>query len=162
MPDSHPELSAALVEVFDHVHVVERWITPLAESLVGADAAEAAWKPGPDERSLWDIVLHVAAWTEWVVAFLDGRDTEVTDWPPLGRTDPAAWEADRQRLDAALAAFRERLAALTPEALAEPPTPAVTPTTRLMGAMSILVHNAYHAGQVTKLRAEYARRRVSE
>ena len=161
MTEPVPEMPAALVDVFDHVHALERWITPLAVELDGMDAAEAAWKPAPGERSVWEIVRHVTAWTEWVVGFLDGRDTDVTDWPPVERIDADAWREDRARLDAALAAFRERLAAQTPEALSEAPTPAVTPTTRLTGAMSILVHTAYHAGQVTKLRTEYARRRAA-
>lgn len=145
-----------LLTVHDHISTAGHWITPLREALDGVTAAEAAWKPAADERSIWEITLHVTGWTEWAAGFLRGQDTEVTDWPPVATGEAAAWEAARARLDAALEAFRAGIAARTPDDLFVAPTPAVTATSRFVGIQSILVHNAYHAGQITKLRERRA------
>ena len=152
MEEQGPELLAALTTMNRNIVDQEAWITPLREILLGLDAEEAAWKPSPDERSAWEIVLHILAWTDWVVHFLQGEDTEVTDWPLVGTE---SWEETRQRLEASLTAFGTVITSLTPEALFESPTPQVTQTSRLLGITSILVHNAYHAGQLTKLRLFY-------
>ena len=152
MEEHGPELLATLTTMHRNIVDQESWITPLREILTGLDAEEAAWKPGPDERSAWEIVLHIIAWTDWVVYFLQGEDTDVTDWPLVGTE---SWEETRKRLEASLTALSSGIAALTLEALFASPTPSVTPTTRLLGITSILVHNAYHAGQLTKLRLFY-------
>lgn len=155
MEKHETELLAALSLMHRNTVETESWITPLRDVLEGIDEDEAAWRPAPGERSLWEIVLHIEAWTSWAVHFLQGRDTTVTDWPPTGTE---SWAATQQRVESTLAAFGEGIAALRAEALFESPTPEVTPTSRLLGIASILVHNAYHAGQLTKLRDQYTRR----
>ncbi len=107
----------ALVQVSDNIAISGQWITPISEVLAGVDAVEAAWKPSPEERSIWEIANHIIAWTDWVVHFLCGQDIEVTDWPPVASTDKAAWEETCHVLRDKLAAFREQIAAMKPEAL---------------------------------------------
>jgi hypothetical protein len=148
-------LAQELAAVCENVAVEGDWITPLREALDGVDAKEAAWKPTPDARSLWEIVQHTTAWAEWGVRFLQGQDTDVTDWPPVAQTGNAAWEQTLRTLHETLAAFRAQVAARTPEDLLERPTPEVTPSSRLRGIHSVLVHNAYHAGQITLRREQY-------
>ena len=147
-----PELLATLTTMHHNTVDTESWITPLRETLNDIEADEAAWQPAPGERSIWEIVLHVEAWTDWAVHFLQGQDTAVTDWPSVGTE---SWAATRQQVAASLTAFGDGIAALSAESLFEPPTPSVTPTSRLLGIASILAHNAYHAGQLTKLRERY-------
>ena len=155
MEKHEPELLATLTTMHRNIVDTESWITPLLEILQTTEADEAAWTPAPDERSIWEIVLHLGAWTDWAVHFLQGEDTEVTDWPPVGAE---SWAATRQRVGISLTAFGDGIASLTAESLFESPTPSVTPTSRLLGIASILVHNAYHAGQLTKLRERYCTR----
>jgi hypothetical protein len=152
MEKHESEFVAALATVNENIVSQDVWMTPLREILQGVDADEAAWQPAPGERSIWEIVLHVGAWTDWAVHFLQGTDTNVTDWPPIGTE---SWEATQQRLESALTAFGDGIAALSAESLFISPTPQVTPTSRLLGIASILVHNAYHAGQLSKLRERY-------
>lgn len=156
-PDTAVSVQQALVTMADKIATEEAWITPLRAALEEMDAAEAAWKPAPEEASIWEIVRHITAWTDWAARFLQGQDSDVTDWPPVAVMDKTAWEAARQKLWGTLEALRAQIAAADPEILFRPPTPEVTQTTGLVGVASILIHNAYHAGQITKLRAGYAR-----
>ena len=144
-----------LLTVSDRVSTAGDWVTPLLDALDGVDAAEAAWKPAPEERSIWEIVHHVIAWADWATNFLRGKDTDVTDWPPVMDAGADAWQATRERLNTRLAAFREQIAAIDPNDLFGAPAPEVTPTNRFIAINSILVHNAYHAGQITKLRERW-------
>ena len=104
--------------------------------------------------------MHSIAWTQWVVLFLQGQDIEVTDWPPIEGTGEADWEQARQKLMDLCQTFREQVAALSVVDLEAIPTPEVTQTNRFVGIQSILIHNAYHAGQITKLRAWYRQRPI--
>jgi hypothetical protein len=152
-------LIADLVRASDNISISDSWITPLGQALDGLDAAGAAWKPSSDERSIWEIVQHLTSWTDWVVSWLSGIDSEVIDWPPVAATDEASWEAACERLDASLTAFRDRINLLNPDSLLVLPTPEITETNSHLGILSILIHNAHHAGQVVKLRAELERGR---
>lgn len=155
--DTAFSVQQALVTMADNIATEAAWIMPLRVALEGVEATEAAWKPAPDESSLWEIVEHILAWTEWAVHFLQGQDSDVTDWPPVAITEERAWEAARRKLFVALDALRAQIASADPETLFLPLTPEVTQTTGFVGIASILVHNAYHAGQIAKLRAWYER-----
>lgn len=152
------ELVGRLATIGENVAQEGHWITPVAEALNGVAAEEAAWKPAPDERSIAEIVAHMAVWTNWCVRFLHGEDTEVNDWPPVTGNDAGEWERSKEALLSALRDFQTALRVVKPETLFDAPTPEVTPTDRFTGIGSILVHNAYHAGQITKLREAYRRR----
>lgn len=144
-----------LINACRHVSDTSGWITSVRESLEGMNAAESIWKPGPEERSVWEIVLHMTAWTDWAAHFLRGQDIPVTDWPPVGETGSGSWERVRADLFRALADYEAAISAQVPEALIRPLTPEVTQTVGLAGFLSILIHNAYHAGQITKLRERW-------
>jgi uncharacterized damage-inducible protein DinB len=146
---------AALALMHQRVADEGNWVTTVREAVEGMDAPGAAWKPAHEERSVWEIVRHMTVWTEWAAAFAQGRDTDTEEWPVITDTTPAAWDAERQRLFAAQDALRDAIAALNPETLFVAPVPEVTDTSRLVSIASILLHNAYHAGQITKIRDRY-------
>jgi hypothetical protein len=150
-------LIQALLTSCDNVSSQGQWITSVCATVNAVDVAEAAWKPADEEPSIAEIVGHILAWTEWAVRFLGGQDTEVIDWPPVTTVDPADWEDLRRRLTETLDAFRREIATLSSNALFDVPVPAVTQTNRMLGIQSILVHNAFHAGQITQLHRRYLR-----
>lgn len=145
---------------FQYAHNEDDWVFPLAEALSGVTAADAAWTPDssdPESRSIWRIVLHMAVWTENVVDRMEqrkrgerpGRPAEGA-WPPLPSTlDEAAWQADQERLENALMALRAHIAGTHAAALLDPGAAGYS---QLADVMCRLVHNAYHIGQITKLR----------
>lgn len=155
---SEPEpLIVALVGACQRVSDKTAWINSVRDTLDGMGPEEAAWKPALDERSAWEIVAHMTSWTDWAANFLRGKDTDPVDWPAVNASDPSAWGTDRAELDRALTDFEDAISRLRPEDLARPLTPDATPTTAISGFLSILVHNAYHAGQLVKLREQWAR-----
>lgn len=122
---------------------------PLADALAGVTAPEALWKPGPEGKGIWEIVLHMAVWTENIVQRMESGDPVRPmegAWPPLPAVpDEAAWETDRRRLGDALSLLRARIEGNPPDALMDGPY-------GLADLLCRLIHNAYHIGQITKLR----------
>src|SRR6266446_6027379 len=58
----HPEIRL-LVSLIDQAYEKKAWHGPnLKGSLRGLTAAEAAWRPQPQRRSIAEIVLHAAYW----------------------------------------------------------------------------------------------------
>lgn len=139
-----------LLTTYESVHTTEDWIFPLLECVAGLSAAEAARKPASGERSIWEIVLHVISWMDYTVIRLKGQEGVAEDWPPVADTSQSAWEETLAHLKRSCEAFREQIASADVETLLQPqPGQDVSPFWRMN---AILIHNAYHAGQIVKLR----------
>lgn len=77
--------------------------TPVG-ALRGVDARQAAWRPGPRRKSIWELALHIAYWKYAVRRRLEGalgggRDGRFprtpSNWPAMpGVLGPATWAAD--------------------------------------------------------------------
>jgi hypothetical protein len=134
---------------FEYSFMHDDWINPLINALTGVTAAEAAWKPGPDSKGIWDIVLHIAVWTENIIERIrSGADIRPTEgsWPPPPTIpDDAAWQAAQQRLWDALNALHAFIETSSLDTLAGSPY-------GLGDLLCRFIHNAYHIGQITKLR----------
>lgn len=142
-------MRAEVFVAFEYSYKYDDWVNPLAEALAGLTAAEAAWKPGPGVRGIWDIVLHMAVWTENIVERMrSGEDVTPAGgkWPPPpAAPDEAAWEAAQRRLWDALAALQAYIETHSLDALAGSPY-------GLGDLLCRFIHNAYHIGQITKMR----------
>src|SRR5579871_3821725 len=125
------------------------WVNPLADALKGVSATEAAWRPRPDMKSIWEIVLHMAVWTENIIERM--RSGEIARpsegaWPPLPASQgEAAWEQAQQRLWDTLAALRAYIETSPPDSLLGGPY-------GLADLLCRFTHNGYHLGQITLLR----------
>ena len=80
----------------------EAWQPSLAMSFEGLTAAQAAWKPGPERHSIWQIVRHVTRWKRAVFDDWNGRkpnyeEVERGDWQDASG-DEVAWHADVRAL----------------------------------------------------------------
>jgi len=123
-------------------------------------AEEAAARPVPGAHTIWEIVLHMTAWTDEVARRLrtgEGGEPEARDWPSAPAPGGPAW---RETLSAHARAHTGLLAALAafPEARLLSPfgsqrDPAagtgVSFTVMLHG---LAQHDAYHSGQVSLLK----------
>ena len=73
----------------------DAWHGPaLLELLQDVDAAMAAAKPSPDVHSIWELVLHVAAWDAAARRRLSGEKTQPTgtaNFPIVPRATEMAW-----------------------------------------------------------------------
>jgi len=130
------------------------WHGPaLLQLLKGADARIAAAKPLPDAHSIWELVLHIAAWDGAALRRLGGKRARLTDkqnFPPVPETTEAAWReavAHAKRMHDELV---KTVASLPDSRLCE-----TVPGKRydfyhmLHG---VVQHELYHAGQIAVLK----------
>ena len=136
----------------------------LSVILAGVTAAQAAAKPLPNAHSIWEIVLHVAAWDGAVRQRLEGETVRVPDegdWPTVAETSDAAWQDALGRLKERHEQLREAITRLDDDELdkrlgAERDAPTgggVSVYTTLHG---IIQHNVYHAGQIALLKRAWS------
>lgn len=139
---------------YQYAHNREDWITPLEDALAGITLEEATWKPTVDDaRCIWEIVLHMTAWTDNVVQRMRGAEHGKPPegaWPPLPiDKDATAWATANDRLWEALAALRTQIKITSPALLFD----RTNPNGSLFNEVVCrFIHNAYHIGQITKLR----------
>ncbi len=148
--------------VLDHLEYTfekEAWQPSLAMAVDGLTARQAAWKPGPQRHSIWQIVRHVIHWKRGTLAALDGNPPDLealdkSDWPEIAGDD-AAWQADVRELHTVSEQLKRRVAAASDEDLE-----GLIPTYRGLRSqvmairlMRTATHDIYHAGQIRYLRA---------
>jgi uncharacterized damage-inducible protein DinB len=138
------------------------WHGPsLATLLEGVSARDAAAHPIAGAHSIWELVLHLTAWTDEVARRLGGAtpaEPEAGDWPAMpDAPDAAAWRRAQDELHAAHRRVLAALAACPAERLAKPLGTAESPA--LGTGMSyratvrgLAQHHAYHGGQIALLK----------
>lgn len=130
------------------------WHGPaLMEVLEGVSARQAAARPIPGAHSIWELVLHLEAWTGVEIERLEGKpveDPEAGDWPAVTGTSEAAWREALRRLEVA---HRELVAAVErqPESRLEELAPGRDHTIYFM-LHGQVQHTVYHAGQIAVLK----------
>src|SRR5262245_7410677 len=82
------------------------WHGPSLADLVGdVSAPDAAAHPVDGAHSIWELVLHIASWTEIVRTRLaptkPADPTPDMDWPKVRDTSPEAWRAAVERMKTA-------------------------------------------------------------
>jgi len=134
------------------------WHGPaVAETLFGVDAATASLRPIPAAHTIWEIVLHVTAWTDISRRRIEGQPivkvADEQDWPAPPSGPAATDEAWRKALQALEEAHRRlHLAVLTlDDDRMEDPVAGSDPTLRGL-LLGLLQHQTYHAGQIAVLR----------
>ena len=68
----------------------------LLEILEGVTAAQAAARPIASAHTIWELVLHIAAWDGAALRRLGGAAVELADaenFPPVPDVSDAAWHA---------------------------------------------------------------------
>jgi len=146
-------LQQQILSAFEYSYKYDDWVNPLDEALAGATAEEAAWRPGPEGKGIWDIVLHMAVWNENIVARIRSGERERPAegaWPPLPAVkDEATWAQSKQRLLNSLDLIHAEIESTLPEGLQGP--------YGLADLFCRFNHIAYHIGQITKMRELRAR-----
>jgi uncharacterized damage-inducible protein DinB len=146
--------SALIAEHLRRAFDGDAWHGPaLLELLLDVDAATAAAKPLPDVHSIWELVLHIAAWDSAACRRLSGEKTQptgVANFPIVPKPTEAAW---RKAI---------RAAKRTHDGLVK--TVKALPVTRLRERVpgkkydfyfmlyGVAQHELYHAGQIAILK----------
>jgi uncharacterized damage-inducible protein DinB len=125
---------------------------PLMDVLADLDAASASARPIPAAHTPWEILLHITAWAEVVLARLGGEAPELSDaedWPtPAGGDE--AWQADVDHLRRVHEELLEELVTLEASWLDAPILPGYSSV--YVTLQGLVQHNLYHGGQIAVLK----------
>ena len=150
-PSSEPALIA---EQLRRAFEGDAWHGPaLLELLQEMDAATAAAKPLPDVHSIWELVLHVAAWDDAACRRLDGEKVQPTgtaNFPVVPKPTEAAWReavANAKRTHDVLV----KTVAALPESRLRERVPGKRYDFYFM-LHGVAQHELYHAGQIAILK----------
>jgi uncharacterized damage-inducible protein DinB len=128
----------------------------ILELLAGVDARIATARPIANAHSIWEILLHIAAWDDAVRRRVGGTAVTLTDeqnFPPVKDTSEAAW---RQALDSVKHTHNELIKAVAafPDSRLQEQVPGETPNYYNFFYMfsGIVQHELYHAGQIALLK----------
>src|SRR6266568_7993200 len=125
---------------------------PLMDILTGIDASKAAAYPINTAHSIWQLVLHIAAWENVMIRRLHGEALQLSDADNFGHVEQvneSNWKQAVETLRRTHAQLIEEVAALSEARLKERvPSKPYDILFMLWGAVQ---HVAYHGGQIALL-----------
>jgi uncharacterized damage-inducible protein DinB len=126
------------------------------ELLAGVNAKTAAAKPIKGAHSIWELLLHIAAWDDAVRRHIGGEAVDLGDeqnFPPVKEVSEAAW---RQAIESVKQTHNELIKAVAvfPDARLQDPVPGKTENYYNFFYLfsGIVQHEIYHAGQISLLK----------
>ena len=141
----------------------DAWHGPaLLELLKDVDAATAAARPLPDVHSIWELILHIAAWDGAALSRIDGKKAKLKgkqNFPLMPEPNETAWQAAVAQVTKTHDLLVETVAGLSESRLRD-----IVPGKRydfyhmLHG---VAQHELYHAGQIAILKKAAGRKRRS-
>jgi uncharacterized damage-inducible protein DinB len=143
-----------IVDQLKRAYEGEAWHGPsLKEILADVTAERAARQPIAGAHSIWEIVLHIAAWEGAVRSRLEGdyvQEPAEGDWPAVEDTGEAAWEATLAHLESVHMRLRDTIARLDSERLFQ--ALAEGKPSAYFTIHGVIQHDLYHAGQIALLK----------
>lgn len=128
----------------------EAWQASLMQQIDGLTAEQATWKPAPDRHAIWDIVLHINFWKEYMIAVVRGAekpDHEKGNWS-LAPAD--ANESNWQKELARTRSIHGDIQTICSDCGDKLYS---TDDRTANFIRQLIYHDAYHAGQIGLLRA---------
>jgi uncharacterized damage-inducible protein DinB len=136
----------------------EAWHGPaLLEILDGIDAPTAAARPLPAAHSIWELVMHLAAWEDVVTRRIHGETCTLTDEQNFGegeQVSDSAWQQAVTNLRDRHARLLETVSTLSESRLNDPVPGKDYPLVFML--LGTVQHAAYHGGQIALLKRAYS------
>jgi uncharacterized damage-inducible protein DinB len=151
---------ARLIELLEAAYAGAPWHGPsLKDNLNGVTAAQAARRAG-SAHTIWELVLHLAAWRGEIARRLEGHEAGTPmegDFPAAPHDRAAEWPKALAWLDESHGRLLAAVRALAEEDLHKPvldyrTNPSGQGATRYTTLRSVLQHHAYHAWQIAVLK----------
>src|SRR5437867_12394646 len=148
---------ANLLDELKRIHNGGAWHGPaLREALAGVTAEQATARPLTDAHSIWELVLHLAAWENVIGRRLEGQPAdqpEEGDFPAVAGATQEAWAQALARLESS----HERLLGLVTKLTDADLERVVVGEDYSSGFMlrGAANHSAYHAGQIVLLKKAF-------
>jgi uncharacterized damage-inducible protein DinB len=134
------------------------WHGPaMLELLADVDAATAAAKPLKDVHSIWELVLHVAAWDGAALQRLSGKKCQpegAANFPPVINPTPAAWRKAVAEMKRTHQSLVKTVAGLSDSRLRDRVPGKRYDFYHMLHGMA--QHELYHAGQIAILKKAQA------
>ena len=147
-------VAAELARELETLAEGNNWHGPtLRELLDGVSAEAAASRPLPGAHTIWELVLHVTAWTDVFRRRLQGtavEEPEAGDFPAPGSPTARAWEQATRALFESHAALVACVSRLSDADLAAG-VPG-RPFDKQFQVRAAIRHTVYHSGQIGLLR----------
>ena len=132
----------------------EAWHGPaVLELLRDVTAQQAAARPIAGAHSIWELVLHIAAWENAGRRRLEGDRAELPDeenFPPVNDSSEAAWQRTMEELKNGHSKLYEAIAGLEESRLDEPILDGMRSV--YITLHGVIQHDLYHAGQIALLK----------
>lgn len=133
----------------------EKWYPPISEALKNLTAEQACWQPeGAASNTIWENVNHLLIFKERLLSRIHEDDTFVAPqnnddtFSQGGPNDDDAWQQTVKRTLQVHDALQSSLTSFQ-EAELDQPKPSLPIWQQYM---NILLHDAYHTGQIIQLR----------
>ena len=130
------------------------WHGPaVMEILDGITAHDASARPFKSTHSIWEIVLHIAAWESACLRRLHGDRAQLPseeDWPVVAETSEQSWEQCKKELQQGYEQLRSAISQLADAQLDQPIVEGLS--TVYVTLHGIVQHSLYHAGQIAILK----------
>jgi uncharacterized damage-inducible protein DinB len=140
-----------LLRMLDTTYDQESWYAPFKHAIEGLKAEQASWRPGGEAtKTIWENVNHLTYYKERLTAQLEGRewnqtlDGNETFYLTEQLNDDKAWSAVVERVESAHRLLREALGRTTTEELEQ--------NALEEKLLDIMLHEAYHTGQIIQMR----------
>ena len=153
---------ARIVDQLEREHAGEPWHgSPLTQILQKITATQAATRPIAGGHSIWELVLHIAAWKNEVRHRIEGGlagEPAEGDWPPVGDTTEAAWKEALDNLELAHRLLVSAVKDFSETNLLVPSNDSradgLAPTYYEL-LHGVVQHDVYHAGQIAILKKAF-------
>ena len=143
-----------LVEELQKIYEGDAWHADNLRKILSDISADKAFaKPIAEAHSIWEIVLHVAAWNDTWVERLSGNlrlEPIDGDFPKIAERDEHAWQKTLQRLKASQENLIEVVRGLDEESF--PKQFADRDYSLSSFLHGIVRHIVYHSGQIAILK----------
>ena len=146
--------SERIADQLHRAYAGHAWHGPaLRQLLRGVSARQAAARPLRNAHTIWELVLHITAWTKAVRRRMQGKALQLSpleNFPPMPAATPANWKSTLAALQAAQAELRRAVSAL-PDSRLKRTVPG-KPYSLYVMLHGLVQHDLYHAGQIALLK----------
>ncbi len=140
-----------LLKVLDSTFDKESWYAPFKHAIEGLTAEQAIWKPSREAtKNIWENVNHLTYYKERLAANLEGREWthnlngDETFYLTDQSNDDKEWKKVVERSENAQCKLRQVMEIISDRELDQ---------NSLEGKLlDIMLHDAYHTGQIMQLR----------
>jgi uncharacterized damage-inducible protein DinB len=147
-----------IIDQLNRAFVGEAWHGPaVIEILEGITAQQAAAHPLAGGHSIWELTLHITAWTRAGSRRLQGDRAQLTDvenFPPVTDSGERAWDEARESINLAYQELRGAILLLDDSQLDQPIIEGMSSI--YVTLHGVIQHSLYHAGQIAILKKAFS------